>query len=89
MIIKPLGISNNCNTVSSSNYGNANLVRVTDIALSNAGHTINCHYANGTLKYTVVIIGGESLLLEKSPTDTINSSSIDNSVRIVPIAYKN
>jgi len=88
-IIKTLSVSNNCNTVSSSNYGNANLVKITHIALSNAAHTVNCHYANGTLKYTVVVIGGESVILEKSPTDTINSNSTDNTVRIVPVAYKN
>lgn len=88
MIIKPLGVSNNCNTISSSSYGNSTLVRVTDIALSNAGHTISCHYANTDLRYTVVLTGGESLILEKGPTDTINSSSTDNTVRIVPVAYK-
>ena len=89
MIIKPLGVSNNCNTVSSSNYDNANLVRVTDIGLSNAAHTVTCYYANTTLKYSIVVTGGESVILEKSPTDTINSSSTDNTLRIVPVAYKN
>ena len=89
MIIKPLGVSNNCNTISSNSYGNATLVRVTDIALSNAGHTVGCYYANDVLRYTVVLTGGESLILEKGPTDNINSSSTDNTVRIVPIAYKN
>ena len=89
MILKPLNISNNCNTTSSSNYNNANLVRVTDIALSNNAHTVNCHYANGSLRYTIVVTGGESVILEKGATDTINSSSTDNTLRIVPVAYKN
>lgn len=88
MIIKPLGISNNCNTVSSSDYANATLVRLSDISLSNSAHTVYCYYANATLRYSVVILGGESLILEKGATDTINSSSVDNTVRIVPIAYK-
>lgn len=89
MVIKPLGVSNTCNTTSSNSYGNANLVRISDIALSNSAHTVNCHYANGTLKYSIVVIGGESVILEKSPTDTINSTSSDTSLRIVPVAYKN
>jgi hypothetical protein len=89
MIIRPLGLSNSCNTSTSNNYGNANLVKLSHIALSNAAHTINCHYANGTLKFTAVLLGGESMILEKSPTDTINSTSSDTSVRIVPVAYKN
>jgi hypothetical protein len=89
MILKPLSVSNNCNTVSSSNYGNANLVRITHIALTSAAHVVSCHYANTTLKYSVVVTGGESVILEKSPTDTINSSSTDTSLRIVPVAYKN
>jgi hypothetical protein len=89
MIIKPLGVSNSCNTISSNNYGNANLVRLTHISLSNGAHTVSCHHANGTLKYSVVILGGESVILEKSPTDTINCTSTDTTMRIVPVAYKN
>ena len=89
MILRPLGASNTCNTTSSSNYNNANLVRITHIALTNASHTVSCYYANNTLKYSIVVIGGESVILEKSPTDTINSASVDASIRIVPVAYKN
>ena len=89
MILKPLGASNTCNTTSSSNYNNANLVRITHIALTNASHTVSCYYANNTLKYSIVVVGGESVILEKSPTDTINSASVDTSIRIVPVAYKN
>ena len=89
MILRPLGASNTCNTTSSSNYNNANLVRITHIALTNASHTVSCYYANNTLKYSIVVTGGESLILEKSPTDTINSASVDTSIRIVPVAYKN
>jgi hypothetical protein len=89
MIIKLLGLSNSCNTSTSNTYANANLVKISHIAISNSAHTINCHYANGTLKFTTVILGGESMILEKSPTDTINSTSTDATVRIVPVAYKN
>ena len=89
MIIKPLGASNTCNTTTSNTYANANLVRISHISLSNASHIVSCHYANNTLKYSIVVIGGESVILEKSPTDTINSNSTDTSLRIVPVAYKN
>jgi len=88
MIIKPLGISNTCNTTTSDTYANANLVRISHIALSSAAHIVTC-YTNTTLKYSVVVLGGESVILEKSPTDTINSNSTDTSLRIVPVAYKN
>ena len=88
MIIKPLGISNTCNSTSSSSYSNANLVRVTHYDNPNTAHTVYCYYANTTLKYSIVIAGGESIILEKSPTDTINCSSDDATVHIVPVAYK-
>jgi hypothetical protein len=89
MIIKPLGVSTICNTVTSNTYGNANLVRLSHYDNPNTAHTVYCYYANGALKYTCAVIGGESIILEKSPTDTINSSSTDASLRIVPVAYKN
>ena len=88
MILKPLGVSNSCNSTSASSYANSTLVRVTDISLSNAGHTVYCYSNSTTMKYSVVIVGGESIILEKAPTDLINCSSVDNSVRIVPVAYR-
>jgi len=88
MIIKPLGVSNTCNSTSSNSYSNASLVRITHIDNANSAHTVYCYYANATLKYSVVVCGGESVILEKGPTDTINSSSVDTTLRIVPIAYK-
>jgi hypothetical protein len=88
MIIKPLGVSSICNTSTSNSYSNANLVRLSHYDNPNTAHTVYCYYANGSLKYTCPIIGGESIILEKSPTDTINSSSTDVSLRIVPVAYK-
>jgi hypothetical protein len=87
-IIKPLGISNTCNSSSSNTYGNANLVRVTHYDNPNTAHTVYCYYANTTLRYSIVVAGGESVILEKGPTDTINCSSVDTTVRIVPVAYK-
>ena len=87
-IIKPLGISNNCNSTSSNTY-NASLVRITHYDNPNTAHTVYCYYSNNSLRYSIVIAGGESIILEKGPTDTINCSSTDTTVRIVPVAYKN
>jgi hypothetical protein len=90
IILKPLGISNNCNTTSNSSYSNATLVRVSHFGLANdTPHTVQCYYSNDTLRYTTVVLGGESIILEKSPTDYLNSTDATNSMRIVPVAYKN
>ena len=88
MIFKPLTTSGSCNTTSANSYGNSSLVRVTHIANTNEGHTISCYSNSSTLKYSIVLCGGESIILEKAPTDLINSTSVDTSVRIVPVAYK-
>jgi hypothetical protein len=87
-IIKPLGVSNTCNSTSSSTYANAHLVRVTHYDNPNTAHTVYCYSADNTLKYSIIVAGGESVILEKNPTDTINCSSVDTTVRIVPVAYK-
>ena len=88
MILKPLGISNTCNSTSASSYANSTLVRVTHNSLSNGAHTVYCYSNSTTLKYSIVVIGGESVILEKVPTDLINSSSVDTSLKIVPVAYR-
>ena len=89
MIIKPLGISATCNTTSASSFANSTLVRVSHFDSGNTAHTVFCHYANATLRYSIVIIGSESIILEKGATDTINCSSTDATVRAVAVAYKN
>jgi hypothetical protein len=89
MIIKPLGVSNSCNSTSANTYANSTLVRVTYEANSNMGHTVYCYSNSSTLKYSIRLCGSESIILEKSPTDLINSTSVDTSVQIVPVAYKN
>ena len=88
MIVKPLTVSTVCNSTSTSSYANSTLLRVVHIANTNEGTTISCYSNSTTLKYSLVLCGGESVFLEKSPTDLINSASVDSSVRIVPVAYK-
>ena len=90
IILKPLGVSNNCNTTSNSTYSNATLVRVSHFGLANdTPHTVQCYYTNNVLRYTTVVLGGESIILEKGTTDYINSTDATNSMRIVPVAYRN
>jgi hypothetical protein len=89
-VIKPLGVSISCNTVNVNTYSNAKLVRLTCSAVTTTGHVITCKYANGVINYSVGITGGQSLILEKSPTDTLESTDVSSTVlRGTPIAYRN
>jgi hypothetical protein len=88
MILKPLSTSNSCNSTSADTYANSTLIRVTYEANTNQGHTVYCYSNSSTLKYSIRLCGGESIILEKAPTDLINSSSVDASIQIVPVAYK-
>lgn len=89
-VIKPLGTSISCNTVNLSTYNNAKLVRLTCTAVTTTGHVITCRYANNVIRYSVGITGGQSLILEKDPTDTFESTAVSSTVlRGTPIAYRN
>lgn len=84
--LKVLGVEQSCNTTANT-YGNNQLVRVVHIGLASAGHLVTCKYANGDVKYTVTIAGGDSLILSKGFTDTLQSNAADTSVLAVPVAY--
>jgi|APGre2960657404_1045060.scaffolds.fasta_scaffold01146_12 hypothetical protein len=89
-IIKPLGVSVVCNTANINTYSNAKLVRLTCTANTANGYVVTCKYANGTTNYSVVITGGQSLIVEKNPTDTLESNDIGTTlVRGTSIAYRN
>jgi hypothetical protein len=89
-IIKPLGATQVANTaVAANTFGNSTLIRVTHYDNPNTATNIYCYYANNTLRWSAMVIGGESVIFEKGATDKVNSSSIDLSVQIVPVAYKN
>jgi hypothetical protein len=86
-IIKPLGVSRSCNTQSNT-YGNNVLVFLTHSANPTSEHLVTCKYANGSVKYTIAIVGGTQLVLEKGATDTLESADTGTSVDAVAIAYK-
>ena len=88
MILKPLSNNSYCNTIPSS-YGNNVLVRVTHVANTNEVHTVICKSNTGTQKWTIAVVGSESINLEKLTTDTLETSDTSNTVRAVPVAYKN
>ena len=88
-VIKPLGVSIACNTTVNT-YSSAKLVRLTCSAATNLGYVITCKYANTTIKYSVVITGGQSLILEKDPTDTLESTDTGTTlIRGTSIAFRN
>ena len=90
MIIKPLGPDQVANTATAANtFSNSTLIRVSHYSNPNTASYIYCYYANGTLRYNSLVVGGESVIFEKGPTDLVNSSSTDMTVHIVPVAYKN
>jgi len=89
-VIKPFGLSESCNTSHVSAYSNAKLVRLTCSAATTVVHTITCKNADGDTNYSVTIVGGQSLLLEKSPTDTLESTDTGSTIlRGSPIAFRN
>jgi hypothetical protein len=87
-VIKPLANNTYCNTVPNS-FGNNNLVYLTHVANTNEIHTITCKANTGTQLWSIAVCGGESIILQKNPTDTLESGDATNTVRGVQIAYKN
>ena len=89
MIIKPLGLTQVANTSTVANtFGNSTLIRVSHYSNMNTSSIINCYYTNNTIRYSVLIVGGTNMVLEKGATDKVNCNSVDSTVHIVPVAYK-
>jgi hypothetical protein len=89
-VIKPLGTSISCNSSNSNTYGNAKLVRITCSAALTTAYTITCTDSSSATVYTINIVGGQSLILEKSPTDTLTSNAVGSTVVLgTAIAYRN
>jgi len=89
-IIKPLGTSAVMNTVTYSAYGNNNLVRISHSSAVTTSTLITCKDSTNTnINWTVVIGGGESIIVQKNATDILTSNSTDTSVYAVAVAYKN
>jgi hypothetical protein len=88
-IIKPLGTEAVINTSSYSAYGNSTLVRLAHRSATTTSAVITCKDAsNTTTKWTMSIVGGDSLIVQKSATDILVSNSTDTSVTAVAVAYK-
>lgn len=87
-IIKPLGVTRSCNTQSNT-YGDNVLVFLSHSANPTSEHLVTCKYANGSVKYTITIVGGTQLILEKNKTDTLESTDTGTTIDAVAIAYKN
>jgi hypothetical protein len=89
MIIKPLGASQVANnSIAANTFANSTLIRVSHFDNVNTASYIYCYYANNTLRYSTLVVGGESIILEKGASDKVNCSSTDVSVQIVPVSYK-
>jgi len=89
-IIKPLGTESICNTTTFSSYGNNTLVKISHASAITTLALITCKDStNTTTKWTTSIIGGETLILQKSATDILTSNNTATSLVAVPVAYNN
>jgi hypothetical protein len=89
-IIKPLGVESICNTTTFSSYGNNTLVKISHASAITTLALITCKdSANTTTKWTTSIIGGETLIVQKSATDILTSNNTAATLVAVPVAYKN
>jgi hypothetical protein len=89
-IIKPLGTESVCNTTTFSSYSNSALVKLShSSAVTTLALVICKDSTNTTTKWTMSVIGGETLIVEKGATDILTSNSTDVSLVAVPVAYKN
>jgi hypothetical protein len=89
-IIKPIGTESVCNTTTFSSYGNSALVKISHASAVTTLALITCKDStNTTTKWTMSIIGGESLIVEKSATDILTSNNTASTLVATPVAYKN
>lgn len=79
MIIKLLGAE--ISIATANTVANANLVRVIN---TGATATMNVAYTNGVVYANVTVTNTESIILQKSITDTI----IGANMKAVPVAYR-
>jgi hypothetical protein len=89
-VLKPLGnniVSNS--VVFSSVYGNP-LVRITHSSATTGSALVTCKDSTNTnILWTMVITGGNEVIVQKNPTDLLTSNSTDTSLNMCPVAYKN
>jgi len=89
-IVKPLGVEAVMNTVNYSAYGNNTLVRISHSSAVTTSTLITCKDSSNTnTNWTVTVVGGDSVIVQKGATDILTSNSTDASVSAVAVAYKN
>jgi hypothetical protein len=88
-VIRPIGTQISPNTTVTSTFGGNKLVRCAHAGSTASYHVITCKYANNVTKWTIALTGGQSMILEKDPTDQITSDATDTTVSAVAIAYRN
>ena len=89
MIIKPVGTESVCNTSTFSSYGNSALVKISHGSAVTTLALITCKDSTNTnVKWATSIIGGETLIFEKSATDLLTSNNTAATLVATPVAYK-
>ena len=89
-IIKPIGTESVCNTSTFSSYGNSALVKISHGSAVTTLALITCKDSTNTnVKWTTSIIGGETVIFEKSATDLLTSNNTAATLVATPVAYKN
>ena len=89
-IIKPLGTESVCNTTTFSSYSNSTLVKLSHASAVTTLALIICKDSTNTItKWTMSVVGGETLIVEKSPTDLLTSNNTAATLVAVGVAYKN
>ena len=90
VIIKPIGTESICNTTTFSSYSNSGLVKLSHASAVTTLALITCKDStNTTTKWTMSVIGGETLIVQKSPTDILTSNNTATTFVAVPVAYTN
>ena len=89
IIIKPLGTESICNTTTFSSYSDNKLIKISHASAVTTLALITCKDStNSTTKWTMSIIGGETLIVEKDATDILTSNNTAVTLVAVPVAYK-
>jgi hypothetical protein len=90
VIIKPIGTESICNTTTFSSYGNSGLVKFSHASAVTTLALITCKDSTNTnIKWTMSIIGGETLIVQKGSTDLLTSNNTATTLMAVPVAYTN
>ena len=88
-VIKPLTSVETPNTSTTTTFGGNKLVRLTHAGAAGTHHVITCTDADSAVRWTIALTGGQDILLEKEPTDTITSNAGDTSITGTAVAFLN